>query len=468
MNIVAGVAELADAPDLGSGKLDLWGFKSPLSHHPTRKQGRIYMFDIIKSEDNRRTVLFTESAERISGLFRKVRRQISKDLEMPGFRPGKVPRSIIDKQYGNMIKAEVADTVRQELTSSLLETEDWILDDNDPEGRIELPVDGAAYSFEMTFSIFETPEPEATDGIKIELPPLDLEDAVEKTIESFREKMISFETVDRPSDKGDLVLLEAYPAGNTEETQQFSVRIGEAQIGDGFDELVTGSVPGFNFSARMLNDASDEDKPPVHRFQVDEVKRPVLPDLDDDFAEKAAGVKNLEELRKKVEESVRARYDQEIVYLKERVVIDSILESNPFDPPEYMVANLSKDYVSRLGEETTGQETLTAAKELAMNKVREYLILRAVAEKEEIEITDELIADSKSSEETESSARDRLRNRKAMELILDRADITEKKPKKSGKTGSDKEDRPDSQWRWVQVKDEEKKICEEKAGKEES
>ena len=427
------------------------------------------MFDIIKSEDNRRTVLFTESAERISGLFKKVRRQISKDLEMPGFRPGKVPKSIINKQYGNMIMAEVADSVRQEFTSGLLEKEDWILDDNDPEGKIELPVDGDAYSFEMTFSLFQTPEPAGTDGIKIEIPPLDLEGAVEKSIESFREKMISFETVDRPSEEGDLVLLEASPAGNTEETQKFNVRIGESQIGVGFDELVTGSVPGFDFSARMLNDASDEDKPPVHSFRVTEVKRPVLPDLDDEFAEKAAGTKNLEEFREKVEESVRTRYDQEVVYLKERVVIDSILESNPFDPPGYMVENLSQDYINRLGEDEPGQETITAAKELALNKVREFLILRAVAEKEKVEITDELIKKEKSPEESESSVRDRLRNRKAMELILDRADITDKKPQKKGKIEADsKEDKLDSPWHWVQVEDEELETCDETTGKEES
>ncbi|MCK4806379.1 MAG: hypothetical protein KAT09_01970, partial [Candidatus Aegiribacteria sp.] len=371
-------------------------------------------------------------------------------------------------QYGNMIKAEVADSVRQDFTSRLLEKEDWILDDNDPEGKIELPVDGDAYSFEMTFSLFETPEPAGTDGIKIEIPTLDLEDAVEKAIESFRENMISFETVDRPSENGDLVLLEACPAENTEETQKLNVRIGESQIGTGFDDLVKGSVPDFEFSAKMDKDTSDGNKPPVHRFRVTEVKRPVLPDLDDEFAEKAAGVKNLEELRKKVEESVRARYDQEIAYLKERAVIDSILESNPFDPPGYMVENLSQDYVSRLGEETPGQETLTAAKELALNKVREYLILRAVAEKEKIEITDELIENAKSLEESESTVRDRLRNRKAMELILDRADITVKEPQKSGETESDKKDRPDSPWRWIRVEDEKRETCDETAGKEES
>ncbi len=462
------MAELADAPDLGSGKYNLWGFKSPLSHHLKGNREDFYMYDIVKSEDNRKTVHFTESAERINGLFRKIRKQISKDLEMPGFRPGKVPKSIIDKQYGNIIKAEVADSVRQKFTSDLLEKEDWILDDNDPESKIELPVEGDSYNFEMTFSLFEIPEPEGTEGISIEIPPLDLEDAVEKTIESFREKMINFETVDRPSEDGDLVLLEARSAGNTEEPQKFNVRIGESQIGEDFDQLVTGAITGFEFAARMDNEDPEEEKPPVHRFRVTGVKCPVLPDLNDEFAEKAAGVENLEELRKKVEESVRTRYDQEVVYLKERSVIDSILASNPFDPPEYMVENLKKDYVNRLGEEDPGEETLKAAKELAQNKVREFLILRALAEKEDIQITDEEIDADKSPEESASSVLDRLRNKKAMELILDRADITEKKPRGNTDAGSDKEDMPDSSWRWVLIEDDNQEAAGETAGKEKS
>ncbi|MCD4775106.1 MAG: hypothetical protein K8S15_03530 [Candidatus Aegiribacteria sp.] len=426
------------------------------------------MYDIVKSEDNRRTVHFVESAERINGLFRKIRKQISKDIEMPGFRPGKIPKSIIDKQYGNMIKAEVADSVRQEFTSDLLEKEDWILDDNDPESKIELPVEGDSYSFEMTFSLFQTPEPAGTDGISIEIPPLDLEDAVEKAIDSFREKMISFETVERPSEDGDLVLLEARPAGNADEPQKFNVRIGESQIGEGFDQLVTGVASGFEFSARMNSDDPEEEKPPVHSFIVTGVKCPVLPDLNDEFAEKAAGMKNLKELREKVEESVKTRYDQEVVYLKERSAVDSILESNPFDPPEYMAENLKKDYVNRLGEEDPGKETLKAAEELAQNKVREFLILRAFAEKENIQITDEDIEAEKSPEESRSSVFDRLRNKKAMELILDRADITEKKPKKNTDTESDKEDMPDSLWRWVLVEDGNQETVGETAGKEKS
>lgn len=424
----------------------------PLAPFSNEQQKEFYMHDIVKSEGNVRTVRFTESADRISELFGKVRKQISRDLDLPGFRRGKVPKSIIDRQYGNIIKAEVADTVRQELTKELLEEQDWILDDTDHENEVRMPAEGSPYSFEMTFSLFETPEPSGTGGITIEVPPLDLEDAVEKTIESFREKMVSFEQVDRPSEEGDLVMLEADPAEEGGDPQVFSVRIGDSHIGEDFDRLVTGVEPGYRFSARMESDDPDEKENPVHSFRVTEVRRPVLPELDDEFAEKAAGVENMEELRNRVEESVKARYEQEVSYLKERTVLDSLLKSNPFDPPAYMVNNLKRDYLSRLGEENPGEGTVSAAEEIAEDKVREFLILRAVAEKEGIDIPPEEVEEEMGPEESESSVLDRLRNARALELIMERADITEKKPGNSEKE-TEGPDQSGASWRWVLVEE---------------
>ena len=450
---------MADAPDLGSGKLCLWGFKSPLSHQFSINRFFIrednYMHEIISSEGNVRQVRFTETAERVDKLFGRIRKQISRDLDMPGFRRGKVPKSIIDRQYGNIIKAEVADAVRQDLTARLIDEEDWILDDSDSEEEMELPAEGSPYSFEMTFSLFETPEPEGIDGIRVELPPIDLEKAVEDTLNSFREKMMSFEAVSRPSEEGDLVMLEAQPPEEGGNPQEFSVRIGDSHLGEGFDDLVRGIEPGYRFSARMEGGEDGEKSNPVHRFLVKDVRRPALPDLDDEFAEKAAGLESLEELRAKVEESVKSRYEQEIAYLKERTVIDSLLESNPFDPPTYMVNNLMKDYLNRLGEEEPGEDTIKAARDMARDKVREFLILRAVAEKEGIEIPDEELEKEKSSEESEYSVIDRLRNRKALELILNRADITDKEA--SENEGDEKSDTPKEAgaWSWVLVEEEE-------------
>ena len=103
-------------------------------------------FEVTAEDGNRRTVRFRQSADEVSRLFGKVRRDISKDMVMPGFRPGRIPAGIIDQRYGNLITAEVADMIRQELTSELLSSEDWILDDSNPSGEADLPVDGEGFA----------------------------------------------------------------------------------------------------------------------------------------------------------------------------------------------------------------------------------------------------------------------------------------------------------------------------------
>lgn len=411
------------------------------------------MHHIVSEDGSRRTVRFTEPAEKTDEHFRKVRREVVKDLEMPGFRPGKVPRTIIDRQYGNMIRAEVADRIRRELTAALIEGEDWILDDRDPEGNMDLPVEGSEYVFEMTFSVFETPSPVVDPAPVVTLPTLDLDRAAGETIEAFRQRMVSFEKVDRPAQTGDLVVLETASADDAGTPREFSVRLGDESVGPGFDELAAGKVPGDRFSARMER-TGDADPGPGHDFLVVRVMGPVLPPLDDEFAVKAAGAADLEELRAKVRESVSERYRQEVAGLKERQVLDALLEATPFEAPTYMVDNLTADYLERLGEEDPDRTTREAAREMASRKVREFLLLRALAIREGLRVTPEEIEAERSPEESVSSVMDRLRNRKALELLLSRATITERTPGEGAPADAGEQDGdvpPGSAWRWAPV-----------------
>jgi trigger factor len=413
------------------------------------------MHQIVSEDGSRRTVRFTEPAVKTEEHFRKVRREVTKDLDMPGFRPGKVPRTIIDRQYGNMIRAEVADRIRRDMTADLIEEQDWILDDRDPEGSMDLPVEGAEYSFEMTFSLFQTPEPVVDPGLTVTVPIMDLEKVVEETVESFRQRMVSFEKVERPAESGDLVVLETAAAADAGTSREFSVRLGEDGIGPGFDALAVGVVPGDGFAARMER-SGDSDPGPGHGFKVVRVMGPVLPELDDEFAVKAAGVATLEELREKVRTGVADRYRQEVVGLKERQVLDSLLGATPFTPPIYMVDNLTSDYLERLGEEDPDKVTREAAREMATRKVQEFLLLRALAIREGLRITPEELEAERSPEESVSSVLDRLRNRKALELLLSGATIVERAPSEDApaETGEVDDGHADGAWRWVRVPEE--------------
>jgi len=409
-------------------------------------------YEVTGEDGNRRTVRFMMAADEVTALFARIRRDISRDVSMPGFRPGKIPASIIEKRYGNIIVAEVADRIREDLTTEALGELDWILGDTSPEGKIDLPVDDEKYGFELTFTLFETPEPVDYNGIEIPIPRMDLDKALEDTLQSFRERLVEFSSVERPADNDDLVVLETTPAGgdDSNEPRTLTVRMGEEQIGPGFDELLRNTSIGDNFSARMESRSGDDEASgESHRFRVTGVSEAVLPDLGDDLAKKVADVDSLDELRTRIRENIEKKHEEEVKYLTERIALDTLLDSNPFDPPEYMVKNLSADFLARLDEDEPSEETKQAIKEMAAKKVREFLILRAIGLKEGIEVTGEEIEKELSPEESPSSLLDRLRNHHAVEHVLSQATIIEKdEVQEADKTA-------ESPWRWVKVTEDE-------------
>jgi len=406
------------------------------------------MFEIIKGEDNKRTVKFTEDKKGVQRVFADIRRTISKEMDVPGFRPGKIPRGLVERKYGNFIIAEAGDAIRRKLTSDLLDEKDWILEDTDLSKDQVLPVDGEPYTFEIEFSLFETPEPQGYDGIKVKVPLFDVDNAIEEAIEGLRNRMVNFSQVERAVEGGDLVHLTATSEDEPEESHEFDARIGENRFGPGFDELLTGLSAGDTFKARMSDGNDDsEDTPPAHTFEVLGVKEPVLPELDDEFA-KNADLDSMDELRSKIRENIESRYDEELDYMKRIQISRALLESNKFDPPAYMINNMVEDYLTRVDDEDPDEETRESVRTMAEEKVREFLIMRAIAEKEDIQISAHEIISAKSPEESANSVADRLRNDRAMELVTERVNITEEEIRDEPESQDEPAD-DEVQWKWV-------------------
>jgi trigger factor len=404
-------------------------------------------YEIVESDGNRRTVRFQEPSERVDRLFRQVRGRITRDLDLPGFRPGKVPRSVVDKRFGNLIKAEVAEVVRQDLTSILLTEEDWILDDQSPVSDEELPVEGEDYTFSITYSLFDGLELEGYKNLELVEPVFDLDREVEQTLQSLRERLVSFEPVQRKAETGDLVVLET-PDRETEGNKNLAVRIGNSQMGPGFDDIVEGRTAGDAFSARM--ESSEEGQTELGepiRFVLTEVREPKLPDLDDEFAKKVGRSDSMQDMRQELREDLEKRLEQEKKQFLERQALDKILEKNQFDPPQYMVDNMTEDLLRRLDQDELDERTVEAARKMASRKVREFFVLRQVAIQEDVEVSNQEVEEERSPEESASSVYDRLRNGRAMELILSTAVLS----KESGtKTQSPPDEEPPS-WSWQEI-----------------
>ena len=381
-----------------------------------------------------------------------MRREIARDLDIPGFRPGKVPRSIIDKRFGNVITSEVAERIGADMTEQVLREEDWILGDGDSQADGSLPVEGQDYSFTVTYSIFETPQPQGYRDLELVEPAFDVDREVEKSLESIRQRMVGFEPVERQAQQDDMVVLRADgqepDEGEDGEQGNINVRLGQNQAGPGFDQLVEGLSAGDSFTARMAPSDPDADwKGDAHTFEVIEVREPVLPELDDELAKKL-GADSLEDLTGRIRSDLEERIEEDRRRFLEQQAVSALLDANDFTPPAYMIENLTRDFLGRLKESDPDEETVNSARKVASDKVREFLLLRAVAEAEGIEVDQGVLEEEKSQEEDQSSVQDRLRNRKALELVLESATIKTREPEEGSKEERAEAEAQEQPWIW--------------------
>ncbi len=406
-------------------------------------------YELIKEDGTRRTVRFTMDSGDLKKIFRKVKRDISKEVNMPGFRPGHVPETILEKKFGNIIIAEVAEKAHKQLTEGLFDEFDWVLSDEDPEFENLLPVEGEDYIYTVTYNVFETPEPVDYREITLTLPAYDVHKAVEDTIEHIRRQFVDYTETDSPAGENDLVVL-TYPDPDGGEPRELSAVISQNDMGPGFDDLITGVRPGDSFTMQMKirKEGEEELAGPAHTFTVKQVKAHSYPDLDNEFASKAGGFETMEDFREKVREDITARYEEEMKSYRERLAVDIILESNQFDVPNFMVENLRTEYLSRLDDDEKDESSVKAAAEMAERKVREFLLLREIAIQESLEVPEQEIAEAVAAGDTRSAFLDRYRNERALEFVVDNAIVEEKTPEEPEEGSGDTNTVP---WCWVKV-----------------
>jgi len=406
-------------------------------------------YELIEEDGSKKIVRFSMDAADLKKIFRKVKREISREINIPGFRSGHVPDTILDKRFGNLILAEVAEKAHKELTEGLFDQFDWVLSDEDPQFENLLPVEGEDYVYTVTYNTFQAPEPVDYKEIRLTVPTWDADSTLEETMEHLRRQFVDFVETDQPAAENDLVVL-TYPSpeGEDQPPKELSAVIGQNDMGPGFDEIITGVRPGEIFTMQMKIQKGEEMAGPAHTFTVKEVKAHSYPELDDEFAAKAGGFKTIDELREKVREDITARYEADMKGYRERLAVSSILESNTFDVPNFMVENLKNDYLDKLDDEEKDEATLKAAEEMAEQKVREFLLLREIAIRESLEVPEQEIAEAVAAGDSRSAFIDRSRNEKALDFVLESAIIEEKEPVEPDEVSGDTNTVP---WSWVKV-----------------
>ena len=351
-------------------------------------------------------------AETVAGEFSRAYKNLGLRVRVRGFRTGKIPRTVLQGIYGDEVKGEVRSHLVEESLAEIVKDRGLQI-----VSRPELETNDLRETESFSFSaIFEVkPQFELKDylGISIEKPRIAVTEVqVEEALRRLQDTHARLEPVaDRQVvEKGDFLTLDfegrldgkPFSGGNA---QNYVLEVGAGQALAQFDEAVVGVKLG---ERKTVSVNYPEDFPNkeiagrVVEFSLvaHEIKRKVLPALDDDFAKDHGECGSLEELksrlRQRLEEEM-ARYQTD--ELKEQL-LTRLLERHPFSIPQAMVDRQTRYLMERYQNQMAAQrneqpapmeEVRKALEERAMRQVRATLLVEKIAELEKIEVNDKEI-----------------------------------------------------------------------------
>jgi trigger factor len=340
-------------------------------------------------------------------------RELGKKAKIKGFRPGKVPRNILERHFKDYVKAEVIQKLIQETyPAALSETNlhpvsNPMIDPGDLES-------GKSFQYSATVEVKPGIQLEDYLGLKIEGKKEEVKDEeVEDRLKGLQNLHANLKTIQeaRPIQNGDFVIVdyEARMDGKPLEegrATDFTVEVGSGRFIPAFEERLIGLRLE---EEREIEVSFPEDygykkwagKTISFHVKIKEIKEKILPVLDDEFAKDLGDYSSLEELRSKLRQDIEREkkllLDQQ---LKDQLV-DQLLQKNTFEVPESLVEKQTKALVSdtklRLAAQGIKIDALGVSeeklkedyRETALKQVRTFLILEKIAGQEGISVTDE-------------------------------------------------------------------------------
>lgn len=373
-------------------------------------------------ETNKYELEIEISAEDFEAAIEKAYLKARKNIAMPGFRKGKAPRKLIEKEYGeqvffedavNLLYAPVVNGAVEESGLELVTRPEVEVTEISKENGVKLKA-----------TCITKPEVEVKDykGIEVEkvVNPVTDED-INKQLDALREKNVTVETVDdRAAENGDDVVIDfegfkddvAFEGGKAED---FTLSLGSGQFIPGFEDQIIGHNAGEDFDINVTFPEEYQVKelagaPAVFKIKLKSISKKVMPELDDDMVKDSTEFDTVDEykadVKKKLEEANEKHADSEV----EAKIFDKVIENMTAEIPQVMFDNRVNEMISELEQrlapqgisldlymQYTGQTIDTVKKayaEQAEKQVKLRLALEKIAKLENIEVTeDELKAE---------------------------------------------------------------------------
>jgi trigger factor len=354
-------------------------------------------------------------AEEVTRHFATAYQHLAARTRVPGFRPGKAPRAVIERYVGReaVLAEAVEHLVDAGYDAAIIQTDLIPIDQPDVDIDPATVREGDPVTFAATVAV----RPTVTLGaytdypFSLEVPPV-TDDDVEQVVTELRDQQATLRPVDdRGAEKGDLVAVsfqgtidgEPFDGGSAE---RLPLVVGEDRMIPGWEDHLVGLKVG---------DTTEFDLPFPDDYRVEtlagqtahfsvtigDLRERVLPDLDDDFAASVGEVQTLDELRAEIRDALTQRADLEARHVFGDRIIDFAASNASVELPEVMIANeveiMRDELRARLAEQRIGldqylqlssqtpEELMAELREPASRRVKTLLVLSAIAEQEGID-----------------------------------------------------------------------------------
>jgi len=365
------------------------------------------------SGSNSKRLKIVLPADNVSKELEKAYRKLGKSVSIKGFRKGKVPRKVLEREYGPKVEYETAEKMIQETYFDALEESklDAVVH---PEIRNQQFADDGTFVYEAEIAV--RPEFDLGDykGLEIEMESTAAgDDEINAALEAMRRENAPLRSVeDRAVQVDDVVVVDFQGFHDGKEMKQvkaenYSIDVGSGRFGEEFENTVIGLKKGdkaereIDFPENFPNPVLAGKKVKFD-IEIKEVKERVLPEIDDEFAKDAGPeYETLEDLKKAINEKIsKEKEDAGAGTLADKLVM-KLLETHEIEVPDRLVAYEINSMIKELEDNLTNQNmTLETAgmnrdelveqyKDTATKRVKGDFILKKIAEVEGIKLVDE-------------------------------------------------------------------------------
>lgn len=374
------------------------------------------MNNSIQQDGHQVTLTITAEESDLTPTVRSVYNRLRESVDADGFRQGKAPNDIVDRELGaERVQSEVIDAAAEKMYRQAIEEND-LRPVGNPQVSVKKFVPYSELELEITVEVM--PEVKLPDYTKISKTPETAEveeKEINDVMESLRERLSERTEVQRAAESGDEIIIDFKGTKNGEdvpgaEATDYAIILGSNQFIPGFEEELIGLKQGeqkqFGITfpeeygeQSLAGEKVDFD---VTVKKVNEIKKP---ELNDEFAKEAGPFENLAGLQEDVRNHLQSEKDQSTQRRFENDVITEVVKQTEVDLPESMVEQeikrVQEDVQNRMQEQGMDEETYleqtgkskddyqAEIKEQAKDRVKTAIVLTEVARKEGLEVTQE-------------------------------------------------------------------------------